>query len=153
MFRLTWSDLLIEDITPEQTEAWLVPWARLVAGRAALAFVSKFGFLFLRRVEGHVEMLDVFTGQLTRAAESYEAFVRDVNEPWWQEVYLLSELVSRLHQAGKIPGPDQCYALCPHPAQGGPNPVNGEAVDPRFVMVMDVALWQCVCAQALGVGG
>ena len=32
------------------------------------------------------------------------------------------------------------------------NPANGDAVDPRFVMVMDVAVWQSLCAQALGLG-
>jgi hypothetical protein len=106
-----------------------------VVGRVGPAFASKFGFLFLRRPEGQVEMLDVFTGQLTQ-----------------QEVYLLSEVVYQLHQAGKVPGPGQCYALCPHPALGSPNPANGEAIDPRFVMVMDMPVWQSLCAQALGVG-
>ena len=149
MSRLTWPDLLIEDISSEQFRDWLAPWAGVVSGRVAPALPSKFGFWFLRRPEGHVEMLDVFTGQLDRAADSYEEFMREVNEPWWQEVYLLSELVLQLHQAGKVPGPGQCYALAPHPALGGPNPANGEAVDPRFVLVADVAVWQSICAQAL----
>jgi hypothetical protein len=152
MSRLAWADLLIEDISPDQFRDWLAPWDGIVVGRVAPAFLSRFGFWFLRRPEGQVEMLDVFTGQLHRAAETYEEFVREVNEQWWQEVYLLSELVLQLHEARKVPGPDQCYALCPHPALGGPNPANGEIVDPRFVLVMDVAVWQAVCAQALGVG-
>jgi hypothetical protein len=152
MSRLTWTDLLIEDITPDHFRDWLALWGGVVVGRVAPTFASKFGFLFLRRPEGSVEMLDVFTGQFARVAETYDAFARDVNEPWWQEVYLLSELVHRLHQAGKVPGPGQCYALCPHPALGGPNPANAEAVDPRLVMVMDVVVWQAVCAQALGIG-
>lgn len=98
-----------------------------------------------------VEMLDVFTGRLDRVADTYEAFVREVNEPWWQEVYLLSELVYQLHQAGKVPGPGQCYAL-PHPALGGPNPANGEVLDPRFVLVVDVEVWQAICARSVGLG-
>ena len=147
MSRLTWDDLLIREITPEQFERWLVPWTGVVVGRVAPAFMSKFGFWFLRRPEGHVEMLDVFTGGVERVAESYELFMRDVNEQWWQERYLLSELVFQLHQAGKISGPGQCYALAPPPALGGPNPTNGQQVDPRFVMVMDIPVWQSLCAQ------
>jgi len=149
MSRLTWADLLIDDITPDQFRAWIDPWAAVVGGTVAPAFLSKFGFWFLCRLAGAVEMLDVFSGQVQQVADSYEAFVREVNEPWWQEVYLLSELVLQLHQAGKVPGPGQCYALAPHPALGGPNPANGEAVDPRFVLVADVAVWQSICAQAL----
>jgi len=152
MSRLGWPDLLIEDITPDQLRDWLAPWSGIVVGRVGPLFLSKFGFFFLRRPEGHIEMLDVFTGHLSRAADSHEAFVREVNEQWWQEVYLLSELVFQLHEAGKVPGPGQCYALCPHPALGGRNPANGEVVDPRFVMVMDVVIWQSLCAQSLGVG-
>ena len=94
MSRLTWPDLLIEDITPDQFRDWLAPWTGVVLGRVGPLFLSKFGFFFLRRPEGHIEMLDVFAGQLSRAADSHEDFIRDVNEQWWQEVYLLSELVS-----------------------------------------------------------
>lgn len=151
MSPLSWPDLLIEDITPDQFRDWLAPWTGIVVGRVGPLFLNKFGFIFLRRPEGPIEMLDVFTGQLSRVAETYEQFVREVNEQWWQEVYLLSELVYQLHQVDKIPGPGQCYALCPHPALGGPNPANGDAVDPKYVMVMDVTVWESLCAQSLGV--
>ena len=150
MSRLSWADLLIEDITPDQFREWIAPWEGTVTGTIAPAFLSKFGFWFLRRPEGHVEMLDVFTGHLHRAADSYEEFIRDVNQSWWQEVYLLSELVLHLHDSGKVPGPGQCYALAPHPALGGPNPANGAAVDPRFVLVVDVVVCQSICAQLFG---
>lgn len=153
MSRLTWPDLLIEDITPEQFQDWLTPWSGIVSGRVAPAFLNKFGVMFLRRPEAHVEMLDVFAGTLTRIADDYEQFVREVNEQWWQEVYLLSEVVFQLHEAGKVPGPGECYAICPHPALGGPSPADGDAIDPRFVTVMAVRVWQSLCAQALGVGG
>jgi hypothetical protein len=152
MSRLTWADLIIEDITPNQFRDWLAPWAGVVTGPVAPAFLSKFGFWFLRRQSGHVEMLDVFTGQLDRVAETYEEFIGEVNEQWWQEAYLFSELVYQLHQAGKVPGPGQCYALAPHPALGGPNPASGDTIDPRFVLVVDVRVWQFLCAQSLGLG-
>jgi hypothetical protein len=113
--------------------------------------MSKFGFWFLRRPSGSVEMLDVFTGELSRLAETYEEFVRDVNETWWQEIYLFSKLVLQLHEAEKVPGTGQCYALSPHPALGGRNPASGEAIESRFVTIMDIVVWQSICAQSLRV--
>lgn len=147
--RLTWDDLIIEAITPEQFRRWIAPWTGVVTGRIAPAFLSKFGTWFLRRPEGQVEMLDVFTGAIEKIADSYEAFVAQANRREWQEVYLLSELVLQLHEAGNRPGPGQCFALAPHPALGGPNPLNGDVVDPHFVTVMDVVVWQSLCAQVV----
>ena len=152
MSRLTWDDLLVQDITPEQFRDWLSPWAGVVSGRMAPAFMSKFGSWFLRRPEGHVEMLDVLTGQIERMADNYDDFMREVNEQWWHETYLFSKLVYELHQVGKVPGVGQCYALAPHPALGGPNPNIGDAINTSFVTVTDVAVWQSICAQSLGVG-
>jgi hypothetical protein len=147
MSRLTWNDLLIQDMTPEQFHKWISPWAGVVTGRVAPAFMNKFGWWFLRRPEGHVEVLDVFTGRLERFAESYDEFMREVNEPWWQETFLFSELVFQLHEAHLVPGPGQCYILAAHPALGGPNPFDGAAIDPKFVTVGDVTVWQSICAQ------
>ena len=152
MSRLAWPDLLIEDISPDQFSDWLAPWSEVVIGRVSPVFLNKFGFIFLRRPEGQIEVLNVFTGQLERVADTYDNFIREVNEQWWQEIYLLSELVFQLRAAGKVPGRGQCYALCPHPALGGPNPINGDAIDPKFMVVMDVVVWQSLCAQMLGVG-
>ena len=152
MIRLTWSDLLIQDISPEDFRRWISHWAGVVGGRLAPAFMSKFGMWFLRRPEGHVEMLDVFTGGIERIADTYEAFIAEVNEQSWQEVYLLSELVYQLHGEGKVPSLGQCYALAPHPALGGPNPMLGQSVDSQFVMVMDIDVWQSLCVQFLGAG-
>jgi hypothetical protein len=149
MSRLTWADLLVQ-IDPVTCQRWLEPWSRVVSGQIAPEFLNKFGSWFFRRPEGHVEMLNVLTGKVEKIADSYDEFIGVVNEQWWQEVYLLSELVYELHQVGKVPEPGQCYALAPHPALGSPNPANGEPVDPRFVTVMDIGLWQSLCADALG---
>lgn len=147
--RLTWADLLIDDIAADDFRRWLLPWSPAIGGRIAPAFMSKFGTWFLRRFEGHVDMLDVFSGEVVRMADTYEEFVAEVNERRWQEAYLLSELVFQLHKVGKVAGPGQCYALAPHPALGGPNPLRGEPVDPRFVQVMDIRVWQHLCVQAV----
>jgi hypothetical protein len=150
MAKLTWDDLLVQGFTAEESGAWLSPWASVVSGRVAPEFLSRFGFWFLRRPEGHVDMLDVFSGTLERCAATNEEFVQLVNEPWWQEAYLLSDLVAELHDVGKVPGPRQCYSLAPHPALGGPNPLLGDSIDAKFVMVMDMVVWQSLCAQSLG---
>jgi hypothetical protein len=149
MSRLTWPELLIQDISPDDYRRWLEPWSWLVRGQLAPEFLNQFGSWFFRRPEGHIEMLDVLTGTVEKIADSYEEFTGLVNQQSWQEVYLLSELVWELHQRGKIPVSKQCYALAPHPALGGPNPAKGESVDPRFVMVMEIGLWQSLCAQLL----
>lgn len=151
MTKLTWNDLIVDAFTSDQFAEWFAPWESLVTGRIAPAFMTKFGIWFLRRPEGHVEMLDVFSGSVTRASSNYDDFVREVNQQWWQEIFLLSELVLQLHDAGKIPASGQCYALAPHPAVGGRNPMNGDTVDSQFVMLMDVPVWQSICAQSLGV--
>src|SRR5262249_60731732 len=108
MSRLTWADLLIENIGPEDCQRWLGEWSSLIAGPLAPAFLNKFGCWFLRRPEGHVEHLDVFSGTVETIANTYEDFIREVNEQWWQEAYLFSALVCELHQQGKVPGPGQC---------------------------------------------
>lgn len=149
MSRLTWDDLLIQNFTPEQASDWLAPWSGVFEGLVSPIFLNKFGCWFLRRMGGGVEMLDVFTGRLEQIADDYETFTREVNEVWWQEIYLFSETVLRLHEAGKVPGEGQCYAPAPHPALGGPNPANGDVVDPAYVMVMDVPVWQGISAQSV----
>ncbi len=145
MAHLEWTHLLIDNISPEQSQQWIAPWRSLLSGHASPAFMTRFGVWFLRRPEGHVEKLDVLTGALSIEASSYEDFVSLVNDRG-----LLSEIVYELHQAGKVAAGAQCYALAPHPAFGGLNPMLGDSVDSAGVMVMDAYVWQSLCAQALG---
>ena len=147
--KLTWADLLIQDVTEEDFGRWITCWSGSVGGRAAVVFLNKFGVWFLRRSEGGVDMLDVFTGDVSRVADSLEAFHTQVNEPAWQEVYLASRLVYALHEQGKIPGPGECYAVVPHPALGGPNPLIADDIDPQRIMIMPMYAWQSLCAQSV----
>ena len=149
MRRLAWPDLIVEDITPEEFERWIGHWSGFISGRVAPAFLNRFGVWFLRRPDGPVDMLDVFSGDVERVAESYEGFVAEVNDRSWQETYLVSKLVFELHEAGKIPGPRQCYAVSPPARFGGPNPMAGDAVSVEQVMVIDIGAWQTLCAQVL----
>src|SRR4051812_14334153 len=103
---LTWDELLVQNISHEQFGKWIAPWNSVIGGRISPMFMSMFGTWFLLRPKGHVEMFDVFSGELQKAADSHEQFVGYVNELWWQETYLLSEHVYQLRESGKIPGPE-----------------------------------------------
>jgi hypothetical protein len=149
MTKLSWNDLLIDTITPEQFQSWLSPWAGVVSGKMAPAFMTRFGDWFLHRPEGHIDRFSVITGQCVRVADSHADLVSLINTREGQDALLLANLVSELHDAGKVPGSDQCYALAPHPALGGPNPYTGGTVNTRYVTITDVIVWQSICAQTL----
>jgi hypothetical protein len=147
--RLTWADLMVPSFSAEDLQRWLKPWSSLVGGPIGVEFMSMFGVWFFRRPDGTVGMLDVLSGAVEPVAENYDEFVASVNDPQWQEAYFCSKLVFQLHQEGKVPKPGQCYALAPHPALGGRNPMQGESVDTQFVFVMDIDLWQDLCVQSV----
>ncbi len=149
---MKWEDLLIDDMTPEQASICLGPWQSIIGGRMAPLFMTRFGFWFFMRPSGQIEALDVFSGYVSSIADTRDELMTLVNSPDWQECFLFPELVAKLHEENIIPGPGQCFALGAHPAQGGPNPANGESVDPKTVMVMDAPIWQSICAQLNGVG-
>jgi hypothetical protein len=137
---LTWPDLLIEDPTPAQVDAWLSPWAWLVKGKVQPLFLSRFGDWFLRRPDGSTQRLDVLAGTLTTLAATPAAFEAMLNDPQWQDEQLLRRLVRRLHEQGKIPGPGEGYAFTPHPAFTG-------RFEPADATVMEMGAWQAASAQ------
>jgi hypothetical protein len=140
--KLTWADLIIEDIEREYALNCLREWAWLVSGQFAPVFLSKFGDWYLRRPDGTTHKLDVLSGTFTVIADSPEEFRARVNTQEWQEEHLLSRLVYELHQHGKVPGPGQCFAVAPHPIFGG-------RLEPSFVMILDINVWQSLCRQSL----
>lgn len=148
--KVTWDDLLIQDLPADELTELLLPWSFILQGSVAPIFLNKFGSWFLRRPTGDVAVLDVLVGEVRAVADSYEMFVQRINSVAWQEEHLLSLLVYELHAAGKVPRSRECYAVAPHPAVGGPNPARGEVVDPSRVMVMSLRLWQSFCRQSLG---
>ncbi len=148
--QLTWAELLIQDVPPDAMMAELAAWSFLLQGSVAPIFLNRFGSWFLRRRDDSVDLLDVLGGSVTRIAESYPSFVQAVSTQAWQEHYLASRTVFDLHTAGIAATGSHCYAVKPHPALGGPDPLKGDAVPADRAMVMPLWMWQSFCRQSLG---
>ncbi|MBE7463853.1 MAG: DUF1851 domain-containing protein [Planctomycetes bacterium] len=138
--KLTWDDLLIQSLSESDARTWLGYWSGMVGGRVAPVFMSKFGDWFLRRPDGGTDELSVIEGTYSQVASTPKEFVSFVNTQSWQEQHLLSYQVAQLHERGIIPQPGQCYAFAPHPALLG-------RIDVERVMLMDIGVWQSICAQ------
>jgi hypothetical protein len=138
--KLTWNDLLIQSIPESDARTWLGYWSGIVGGRVAPVFMSKFGDWFLRRPDGGTDELSVIEGTYSSVASTPAEFESLVNSQAWQEQHLLSFQVGQLHERGIIPQAGQCYAFAPHPALLG-------RIDIERVLLMDIGVWQHVCAQ------
>jgi len=137
--KLTWDDLLIQDIAASDALEWLGYWSGMVGGKVAPVFMSKFGDWFLRRPDGGTDELSVIEGTYASVASTPEEFSSLVNTQAWQEKHLLSFQVVRLHERGVIPQRGQCYAFAPHPVFLG-------RIDIDRVILMDIRVWQHICA-------
>jgi hypothetical protein len=138
--QLTWDDLVIQNISAADGRAWLDSWSGVIKGKVAPVFMSKFGDWFLRRPDGSTDELSVIELTCETIARTPEEFVALVNSRVWQEVHLLSLIVYNLHERGIIPKPGQCYGFAPHPIWSG-------KVDIERVMLMDIGVWQHICAE------
>jgi hypothetical protein len=141
--KLTWNDLLIQNISESDARVWLGYWSGKVTGKVVPVFMSKFGDWFLRRPDGGTDELSVIEGTYSSVATTPEEFSSLVNSQTWQEEHLLSFHVAQLHERSIIPQPGQCYAFAPHPALSG-------QIDISRVMLMDIGVWQHICAQQFG---
>src|SRR4051794_39222245 len=140
--KLTWDDLLIQSISDSDAQTWLGYWSGMITGTVAPVFMSKFGDWFLRRPDGGTDELSVIEGTYRSVASTADEFAALVNTQTWQEEHLLSLQVAQLHERGIIPSSGQCYALAPHPVWVG-------RIDISTVMLMDINVWQHICAQEL----
>jgi hypothetical protein len=138
--KLTWDDLLIQNIAPAEAVRCLGMWGNLVDRRVAPVFMSKFGDWFLRRPDGSTAELSVIEGTFETVAQTPQEFSTLVNTQHWQELHLLSIHVHDLYQRDLIPGPGQCYGFAPHPAFTG-------KIDVNTAMIVDIPVWQSICAQ------
>src|SRR5437870_11104156 len=112
---LSWSDLIIEPIAPEDARVWLGNWTPWVKGCVAPLFMSKFGDWFLRGTDGGTDELSVIEGTYKKVASSPDEFDTVVSSQEWQEEHLLSFHVLQLHRRGLVPNAKQCYGFAPHP--------------------------------------
>ncbi|MGC1304507.1 MAG: hypothetical protein WA840_19230 [Caulobacteraceae bacterium] len=113
----SWHDIafvLDEQIAAEAAAAW--SW--LIPEPWKVVLCSKFGGIFLEKATGGVFWLECGTGLVEQVADSAEEFhaylgSQRVGRPWRPtiEEWFLPELVRRLHEAGKKPGPGECFAL------------------------------------------
>jgi hypothetical protein len=138
--KLTWDDLLIQSITESDARTWLGYWSGMVGGKVAPVFMSKFGDWFLRRPDGGTDELSVIEGTYSQIASTPDEFTSLVNTQAWQEEHLLSFQLAQLRERGIIPSAGQCYAFAPHPAFLG-------RIDIERVILMDIGVWQHICAQ------
>jgi hypothetical protein len=138
--KLTWDDLLVQNFTESDVQAWLGNWPGRITGRVAPVFLSKFGDWFLRRPDGSTDEFSVIEGTYSRIASTPEEFSALVNKEEWQRQHLLSLLVAQLHERGVIPPAGKCYALVPHPVLLG-------RIDINRVILMDINVWQSICSQ------
>jgi hypothetical protein len=141
--KLTWDDLLIQNISQQEAQLWLGYWSGWIKDRVVPVFMSKFGDWFLRRQDGSTVEFSVIEGTYSVIASTPEEFSALVNNADWQENHLLSLLVAQLHERNIVPPPGQCYAIAPHPVWTG-------TINLDQVMLMDTGIWQHICAQALG---
>lgn len=144
--RLTWNDLLIQNISETDALVWLGYWQGVIKDKVAPLFMSKFGDWFLRLPDGSTSELSVIEGTYSTVASTPEEFASLMNSAKWQEEHLMSVIVQRLHERKIVPSEEQCYALAPHPILTG-------RIDVEGAMLMDIGVWQHICAQTVGVGG
>ncbi|NBV24978.1 MAG: hypothetical protein EBS05_24045 [Proteobacteria bacterium] len=138
--RLTGDDLLIKNISETDARTWLGYWSSMVTGRVVPVCMSKFGDWYLRRPDGSTDELSVLEGTYSTIASTPDEFASLLNSQEWQENHLLSLQVYQLHERGLIPKPGQCYAFAPHPGLTG-------SIDTDLAMLMDIGVWQQICAQ------
>lgn len=140
--RLTWEDLILDNVTAEEASAWLSEWKWLLSGQIYPVFLSRFGNWFLRRPNGSTDLLDVQDGTVERIASSPEEFEAAVNTQEWQESHLYSALVLQYRRDGIVARDRDAIAFAPHPAIMN-------SIDNCQIMVMHMAVWQSICGQTL----
>ncbi len=141
--KLTWEDLILDNVTSDEAAAWLGNWDWLVSGRLSPVFLSRFGNWFLRRPDGSTDLLDVIDGTIETIAATPEVFVAAVNTLDWQEQYLYSALVLKYRRQGIVAHGRDAIAFAPHPSLA-------RSLDDCQVMVMTMNLWQSICGQTVG---
>lgn len=104
---LGWSSLTF---TPDTlaVQALRASWAWLVPEPYKLVLFSVLGDAFLQEKSGAILWLNTGAAELTNVAQSWEHFVELLGTERAEE-WFMPHLVEELHEAGKVPGPGECY--------------------------------------------
>jgi hypothetical protein len=140
--KLTWGDLIVDQVTPEESASWLVDWQWLGLGRIAPIFLSRFGNWFFHRPDGSVHMLEVTEAAVEQVAPDFASFQAAVNRREWQEQFFYSALVLKYRRQGIVALERQAIGLAPHP-------VLVDSIDKCKAMVLDMVIWQSICGQTM----
>jgi hypothetical protein len=140
--KLTWDDLIVENVTPTEAANWLADWEWFLDGQIAPIFLSRFGNWFYHRPDGSVEHFDVLEARVERIADDFPQFQRLVNTREWQEQYLYSALVLKYRREGIVARDRDAIAFTPHPAQV-------ESLDTCKVIVMTMNVLQSIYGQTM----
>lgn len=142
--KLAWEDLFSQD--PKIDFGRIFSCWPHVPGKVLPIGLSAFGDAFFAKPDDTVWVLDAFSGEVRKVAESQVEFGTHMNSPPWQEQNLRSKLVFELRERGLARGPVQVFAPIPHPAFAG-------EVRLEKAQVMDAVVWHSISSQALAQSG
>lgn len=109
-----WADLAFR-LDHEAAQVAADEWGWLIAEPWTPLLCSAVGGVFLEKESGGVFWLECGAGEIERVADStaaFDAFLGGPRDDKWAEKvdwWFLPPLVRALHEAGKRPGPGQCY--------------------------------------------
>jgi hypothetical protein len=108
---VSWTDIAFQ-ISPELTDELRSAWSWLIADPWEPVLCSKIGGIFLKVGAGEVLWLDTASALVEQATANVDDFHETCrNKPDIVDEWFLPPLVERLHEAGKVAGPDQCYGF------------------------------------------
>lgn len=134
-----WADIAFVPDTELATEI-AVAWQWLVPGQWKPFLCSMIGGIFFEEGSG-VYWLESGTGLVERIAADvaeFESIVR--SDPDKVDEWFLPPLVEKLHDAGKRPGPGQCYAFMTLPVFAeGKYEIDNLVVAPAHMQLAEIA--------------
>jgi hypothetical protein len=81
--------------------------------------MNRFGDLYLKTDDGKIHVLRLDDGSLSCLADSSDEFCEKIDDGEIANDWLMIPLVDRLVAAGKLLGPNECYAFVQFPLIGG----------------------------------
>lgn len=96
------------------------PWRSVIGEKSSVLHVSVFGNFFLMNEEGHVLLLDSWSGNVLGVSATYEEFKASLaTDPEFFRSWFLADFIAALNAAGMKRGPGQVFAPFVSPGLGG----------------------------------